>query len=648
MSLTPSINYINWKTFSVANIVGFTNTIKIINQKAYDQVANIKEKRTYDNTLKPLIVADNVLNVMVSICCEAYNFHPDKAIIEASNVAKKEINDFLVECAMRQDVYRAIKEYSQDNKEELTEEATKHLADTLLTYKRLGMDLSDEKQVELKAIINQINNLNLEFEGNLNACTDSVLFTKEELAGIPERWFTEDKIIDGKYGAQLKMPDVLMVLDYVHLDSSRKEFQTRYHSKCKDTNLPILSQILKLRHQMAQLLGYQTYADYKIEINMAKTPKNVFDFSNDINGKFDELYDRTRVALREVKAKHTGNPDAVLEPWDTNYYIRLDTEQRLNIDYLKVEEYFPIHHVTKTILEIYQELLSLTFTKIETDNIWHSDVELYSVHEGDILVGHFYLDLYPRDDKYSHFCCMPYGTRCKLPDGTTQLACATLLCNFAETCQLESVVTYFHEFGHVMHHLLSNSTIADMSGFGVETDFVEAMSQMLELWCNEPTILKRLSCHKDTKEQLSDELIQKIIAGTKINQSLSLKRQIMAGMLDMRLHTDRYNESLDETYSLVHKEILKYGPIEGTNFCGLFGHLASEYGASYYGYMFSEVMAADMFTKFKEVGILNKEMGNHYKDTILRMGCIRSGKELVNAFLGREPRLEPFLEKYTE
>jgi len=366
----------------------------------------------------------------------------------------------------------------------------------------------------------------------------------------------------------------------------------------------------------------------------------VFDFLNKLNKRLTPLLES------DLKNYQSYTKDKI-EQWDIPYYYRLHNETSCDINLEEVREYFPCDIVTKGLLETYQELLSLTFTEIKTDNIWHKTVQLYEVTEATKLteekkkvLGYFYLDLYPRDGKYSHACCSNI-----MSGNIDNPSVVAMICNFTQDAPLSfgEVVTFFHEFGHVMHRICSKTLLLQNDPSGTERDFIEAPSQMLEEFCYEPIILKKMSKHIKTGEPLSDDLIMKIRKQKPINNGYYYKRQLMFALFDMKVHTEKLKVPLGQAAREFMEQIMLHNVPPEINWAAQFAHISRGYQAGYYGYIWSEVYARDMFhTHFKK-NPLDKVKGMLYREKILKPGSSKDAKDLLIDFLGREPSEEEFL-----
>nr|XP_060640699.1 thimet oligopeptidase [Anolis sagrei ordinatus] len=634
-------------------------------KRTYDAVAALqREEVSCENTLQALANAETHYTGQRNLLDFPQNVSPCQAVRAASTEADKALSAFDVETSMRADVYQRLlwlQEKLGDDGGPLNSEAKRYLERLLKLGRRSGLHLPQETQQKIKEIKKRLSVLCIDFNKNLNEDTTFLPFSREELGGLPEDFLSSlEKTEDGRLKVTLKYPHYFPLMKKCHVPETRKRMEECFNSRCKEENSRILKELLELRAQKASLLGFPTHADFALEMTMAKDRKTVGHFLDDLAGQLAPLGERERAALLELKqaeCEGRGLPfDGRLWAWDLRFYMNLLEETRFSVDQERLKEFFPLEAVTQGLLGLYQELLGLDF-HLETGGegvptAWHPDVRLYSVRDaasGDAL-GHFYLDLHPREGKYGHAACFGLQPGCLLPDGRRQAALAAMVANFSKPTaqapallQHDEVETYFHEFGHVMHQLCSQVEFAMFSGTHVERDFVEAPSQMLENWVWEKEPLRRMSRHHRTGEVLPEVLMDQLIRSRQANAGLFNLRQIVLAKVDQALHT-RPGADPAEEYARLCDEILCVPATPGTNMPASFGHLAGGYDAQYYGYLWSEVFSMDMFcTRFKQEGILNPKVGLDYRRDILCPGGSLDASEMLVHFLGREPKPDAFL-----
>ncbi|CAK0821989.1 unnamed protein product, partial [Prorocentrum cordatum] len=488
----------------------------------------------------------------------------------------------------------------------------------------------------------------------------------EDLDGCdPE--FIQDKIDkeSGKVVLTLKYPDVLPVLQNCACAATRREI-TIARDTAYGNNLDLVAQGIQLRKRSAAILGYPSWAHFVTSSRMSGSPERVHSFLGGIKDKAAPGASADKERLRLLKAAHlaergelpAGGEGAVrLEAWDTGFYNSLLLKREYGVDHEAIRKYFPCPVVVEGTLAIYQELLGLKFTELRQFDTWHPEVRLFVVHDTatGARQGHFYLDLHPRDGKYGHAAIFHILKRRRAEDGgQTPVDC--MLTNLPAPSadgkpallRHDDVVTFFHEFGHIMHGLCAEGPGNGTTLAKCPRDFVEAPSQMLENWCYDKDVLKRLSRHVETGEPLPQDQIEKLIAAKNVNEGLMMLRQLYLGLLDLtwRIHGESPPADAEGLQALVDRLRPEVSLMDNPSDCNMlrnFGHLMNQYSAAYYGYLWAEVLSADMFASRFEKDPFSKEHGMAYRKRILAPGGVGSISEHLETFLGRAPTQEPFL-----
>jgi len=615
-----------------------------------------KEDRTFDNTMLAL---DNAYNEEGKISYIVYlmaNAHPNDATREQANASLAVIGQFENEWGLDEELYRSVKEYAESkDAKSLTGHKKKFLDDVVRGFERNGFALTKEKRDELKKIQDRINDLGIAFSKNIAEATDTLAVGEAETEGLPEDFKNSYKTADGTYKFDTSYPSYVPFMKYAKSESARKALYTKSNNRAADKNLTVLRDLIIQRQQMAHLLTYKTYAQYIIQERMAKTPKAVWDFENALVDKVKQKARRDYDELLEVKRNATSDQKAsVINPWEAAYYNNMLLKEKYSVDDEKFKEYFELNNVMNGLFQIAQHLFDVEFSEVQNPSVWHPDVRMFEVKQKGKVIAHFYLDLYPRANKYGHAAC--FGMiKGKMTSDGYQLPSATLECNFprptADKPSLmyhstgsASVETFFHEFGHVLHNMLTQSELFTYSGTATPRDFVEAPSQIYENWVWNYDVLKMFAKHYKTGEVLPRELFDKKLAAKNVGSGLAATQQVFYGMLDMTLE-DRWDpngkESTTDIVKKLQNEVTLYPYLDGTHMEAAFGHL-NGYGAGYYGYMWSKVYAEDMFSIFEKNGVMDQKTGLRYRDIILAKGGSVDPLELVKQFLGRDPNQNAF------
>ncbi|GAA5844231.1 hypothetical protein JCM3766R1_000977 [Sporobolomyces carnicolor] len=645
-------------------------------------VALAKPERTFESVVRPLALRmgemDRELEPGAFMQYVASN---DKDLRDASVAADKELNEWSLKNLMRLDVYQALvdaQRHTEDNGVELNPEEQRLLERLILDRKRNGLGLDESKRAELFKLKKRIMGLEIDFQKNCNEEEGFVLFTAQELEGVPQDVISGyEKVTadDGteKYKMTFKTPDYIPVIKQAINPKTRKRANQGYEGKTEQ-NSSLLSEIVRLRQQAAEILEYKSHSDWVLEVNMNKTPQRVLTFLEDLKEKLTPLGRDEKdkfLKLKRDEFKERGwawdeAKDARLLLWDYRYYDRLSLEKELSLDDNLLQEYFPVSHVVPAVLELYKDLLGIELVKVPkaAGDTYHPDVEMFAVWENgrvgqeNAFKGYITLDLFPRNNKYGHAAVWGLIPGWTDADGKRQYPVVAMVANLAKPTpsrpalmKHQDVVTFLHEAGHGFHGLLSETQFAKFHGTAVARDFVEAPSQMLENWCWEPSVLKALSSHYlRPDESLPTDLVSKLLKSRSLNQGLFNLRQLFFGLYDMKLHTTEWDlteEGQTKLWNGLRSEVSLVDVDGDERLIGGqsgFAHIAGGYSSGYYGYLSSQVYSADMFASKFAKDPMNAEAGMLYRKEILKPGGSRDEMTSLVSFLGREPTNKAFLE----
>ncbi|KAI0165704.1 peptidase family M3 [Xylariaceae sp. FL1272] len=647
------------------------------------------DEATFASVLAPMAEDENEATLSNRILGFYQYVSADADLRNASTEGEKIMDEFSIECNMRDDIYQLVEAAFQSQKTKepnLDPESARLLDKERKGYIKNGLGLPQGPQRDrFKEIKKRLSQIGIAFQKNLNEESGGIWFTPEELDGVPqdvldglEKGTGEN---EGKIKLSFKYPDLFPTLKFAKNPETRKRVFIANENKCND-NIPLFKEAILLRDEAARMLGYPNHAASRIEDKMAKVPETVNTFLADLRTKLAPGGVKEQAHLLELKKKDAESRglefDGNYYLWDHRFYDRMMVEQEYSIDETKIAEYFPLQSTIRGMLQIFEEIFGLAFVELDTearqklsptgkaeDIAWHQDVIIFSVwndaSEGDEFVGYLYLDLHPRQGKYGHAANFNLQPGYLQKDGSRRYPATALVCNFSKPTEKkpsllkhDEVVTLFHELGHGIHDLAGRCTYSRFHGTSTVRDFVEAPSQMLENWCWTSSQLKSLSKHYETGEKIPDDLIEKLISTKHVNDALFNLRQLHFGIFDMTVHSPATHEELEKLdasklYNELRAEICgNKGPeSEGQGSTwghgqATFGHLIGGYDAGYYGYLSSEVYSTDMFySSFKENPMDGKE-GRRYRHTVLERGGSQDEMETLKQFLGREPSSDAF------
>ena len=616
-------------------------------QALLPQLVAVQGERTIANTLDPfndiwigIANTTDMASLMDAV-------HPDEAIRAEARTCERDASAFASSLRLNPALYQAFTSLDTSGYDAETKRLVEH---TLRDFRRAGVDRDEPTRQRIKEIDDKIVELGQEFQKNIAEDVRHItLDSADELDGMPDDYITAHKPgDDGKITITTDYPDYIPFLSYAKSNERRKELYIQFKSRGGEQNERILGEILTLRAEKARMLGYANWADYITEDKMMKSAKNAADFIERVakiarkrsNKDYAELLARKRKDQRTAK---------LVEDWEKTYYENKVKAENYAFDPQSVRPYLPYRQVEDGLLAITARIYDIEYKSVPDAPIWHEDVKAYDVMRQGNKLGRIFLDMHPREGKYKHAAQFSYrnGVEGKqLPEGV-------LVCNFPNPrtsegpalMEHDDVVTMFHEFGHLMHHVLGgHKRWATQSGVSTEWDFVEAPSQMFEEWAWSHDTLATFAKNYETGEPIPAEMVKRMRRADKFGLGAATMQQMFYASISLGFHTA--DPAKLDMLQMVKTLQAKYTPfrfVDGTRFHSSFGHLYG-YSAIYYTYMWSLVIAKDLLTPFKKNGLMNTEWTYRYRDDILVPGGSKDAAVLVKDFLGRDYSFDAFKE----
>ena len=569
--------------------------------------------------------------------------HPDEGVRDLAKKCEPNVDKLETSLWLDAALARVVKRYAA-KKENLPAPRARLLAHVLRDFRRNGLELDLKGQTRVRAINDDLTKLGQDFDTNLAASHLFVDATPAQLEGLPKEWLASHKPeADGKVRISTDYPDYFPVITYAKDRELALDLYKKFDNRAADTNLPVLDKILALRAEKAKLLGYATWADYVLEPRMAKDAKTVAAFLEGLKKHLAKKGDLEIGEFRAAHAKLGGKVTDPIPPSDRLYLEDQLRKSKYGLDSKEVSQYLEVRKVKEGLLAITSRMYGITYRPANVPT-WHADVEPMEVVDasGKVL-GRFYFDLYPREGKYKHAAVFSIRDTVKLKDGSRLVPMAAIECNFprpggggAALMSHQDAVTFFHEFGHVLHHVLSEAELSTFAGTSVARDFVESPSQMFEEWAWAKETLDLFAVHHETGKPMPKELHAAMLRSRGFGRALATQRQLFLAALDQTYHTRALPFDTTKVLQEVNDTYTPFKYVEGTHFQASFGHLIG-YDAGYYGYQWALSIAQDLFTRFKKEGLLNPKTAADYRAAVLAMGASDDEAKLVTKFLGRPP-----------
>jgi thimet oligopeptidase len=596
--------------------------------------------RTIAGTLEPynaLLMAASTTNALAGLMSEV---HPDEAIRDVARECEQQVARFYSDLALDREMYDALAAVDVSNSDHDTKRFVAH---TLRDYRRAGVDRSPETRARLKQIDEELTRLGQQFSKNISEDVRGIdVPDLAGLDGLPPDFIASHQPAKGGNAIRITTdyPDYNPFMTYAHSDELRRELYIKFRSRGDAQNENVLRDILALRGEKALLLGYPNWADYITADKMIGSGDHAAAFLDRVWRLAAPRAERDYAELLRQLKKLAPNATEVND-WQKTRLEHLVKIEQYEVDASRVRQYFPYDRVLAGLLEITSEIFDLRYVAVADADVWHASVLVYDVVRGATKLGRIYLDMHPREGKYKHAAQFP------LKDGVAgvQLPEGVLVCNFPDAgpdgaaglMEHDDVVTMFHEFGHLMHHVLGgHQKWITQSGVATEWDFVEAPSQMFEEWAWSHATLARFARHYETGEVIPEALVDKMRRADKFGLGTATVQQIYYAAISLGFH--RADPAALDQLAEVQRLQKLYTPfryVPGTKFHASFGHLVG-YSAMYYTYQWSLVIAKDLLTPFEARGLMATDVTFAYRDKVLAPGGSRDAAELVRNFLGRE------------
>jgi thimet oligopeptidase len=599
--------------------------------------------RTRDNTLLPFHEIQLALAGPSQRAGLFSEVHPERPIREAAEAVIQELSAFATELSHDQGLFRALAAVDAAS---LEPDARRYLEHALRDFRRAGVDKDEATRARLKKLAEEAVVLGQTFDRAIREDVRHVKLRPEQLDGMPADYrAAHPPGPDGLVVITTDYPDLLPFRQYAHDGEARRLLYIENGARAWPANEATLRSLLAVRAEQASLLGYASWADYVTEDKMARSAATVHTFLDRVAVATEARGRADLAQLLSRKRKDMPSAERV-EDWEKAYYEERVKQESFAFDSQSVRPYFEFSRTRDGLLALCGRLFDVAFQKVEGTDVWHPSVDVYDVTRGQARLGRIYLDLHPRPDKYKHAAQFPLvsGVRgLQAPEGV-------LVCNFADPrvaapalLDHDDVVTLFHEFGHLMHHLLGGAqAFIGFSGVATEWDFVEAPSQMLEEWAWDPGTLALFARHVETDALLPPELVARMRAANEFGKGTHTRHQVFYAQLSLAFHLQA-PETLDLTATLkeLQRRFSPFPYVDGTHFFASFGHL-NGYSAMYYTYLWSLVIAKDLLSEFQKAGLLDADTARHYREAVLVPGGSRDAAALVKAFLGRPSGFEAF------
>jgi oligopeptidase A len=635
-----------------------------------EAIKSIEGLRTFENTMRALDNLGLALGHAMGIVSHLESVATTPEWRTEYNAILPRVSEFNSKLLLDEGLWKALKAYAGTQEAaNLTGELKRYLDKTIADFRRSGADLSPEKKQQLAAINTELSQITNKFSQNVLDATNAFEFvTTDEkyLSGLPEsaremgRQSAASKGLEG-WRFTLQGPSYMAVMTYADSQELREKVYRAYSTRCTSgdlDNVAILHRILELRDQKAHLLGFKDFSDLVLEDRMAKSGERAFQFVNDMKGRITTHFSKDQDDLKAFVQNELKLDPNTMQPWDVAYYAEKMRLAHYDFDEEELRPYFPLPKVMQGLFSVVEKTFGITVKENKELTTWDKDVTTYSAYDAktEELLGHFYSDLFPRENKRGGAWMNGFVTHVTHNDPLPHVG--LIAGNFTPPTDKapsllthDEVITLFHEFGHLMHQLCSSTEMRSLSMDGVAWDFIELPSQILENWCWEREALDLFAAHHETGEKLPSVLFEKMTKAKNFRSASHMMRQLGFSTVDFKLHREYSKEKDGPILDYCREQLSAFSALPLPSDYGMivsFTHLFSSpvgYAAGYYSYQWAEVLDADAFSRFKREGFMNLATGLEFRDEILSRGDTKDPGELFQSFMGREPDPMALLER---
>jgi thimet oligopeptidase len=563
----------------------------------------------------------------------AEQVHPDKAFRDAAQTCEQEAVSLFTNLTLDPVAYGVLASLKDS---QLDSAGKYYLRTTLRDYHRAGVDRDEATRTKIRQLQDELIKIGQEFDQNIAADVRKISFDPSQLDGLPDDFKRAHPAdASGKITLTTDNTDYVPFMQYATNDEARRSFYVLYQQRAYPKNIEVLHRLLTKRYELAKLLGYSDWAAYITEDKMVATKQSAAEFIDKIAASTQEGSQRDYQELLTFK-KHTNPGATVINPWEWLYLEHAAKIEKYGFDSQSVRPYLEYSRVKQGILDLTSKMYGITYKPVSDAKTWQPDVQVYDVYDGQTRIGRIYFDMFPRPNKYKHYATFNLTTGkqgVRLPE-------YVLVCNFPQPSgnepglmELGDVITFFHEYGHLLHGIFRGNTKWAMGD--LEQDFVEAPSQMFEEWARDPATLATFARHYKTNEPMPTALAEKARAADDFDRALGVRQQMFYAALSLNLY-NREPQGVDSTKlsAELRERYTPFHQVEGTHMEAAFDHL-NGYSAVYYTYMWSLVIAKDLFTEFKQEGMVDPKVAAKYRQTVLAASGTKPAADLVHDFMGR-------------